>query len=140
MIMEKSKFQFTNPILKRLEFVVHDDFTKKGRLEMGIKVAVNCQHEKNDDCTLGNSALITVTVSVGAKDNSTPFYIEADEEATFKWASGVYDEDQLDTLLNHNAVVLLLSYLRPIIANITASSPFPVYNLPYIDLTTREDN
>ena len=138
--MEKSMFQFTNPILKRLQFDVHDSFSKKGRLEMGINVTVNCERNKNEDTTLTNSALVMVTVSIGEKDNTTPFYIEADEEATFKWRDGVYSEEQLETLLNHNAVVLLLSYLRPIISNITASSPFPAYNLPYIDLTAREEH
>lgn len=136
--MEKSQFQFTNPILKRLEFIINDDFTKKGRLDMAINLAVNCQRSENENYTPGNSALVTVTLKLGSKDNSTPFYIEAEEEATFRWNDNAFDEDQISSLLNHNAVALLISYLRPIISNVTAASPFPAYNLPYIDLTSAE--
>ena len=77
--MEKSRFQFTNPILKRLEFTLHDDFSKRGRTEMGINLSANFQRTQNEDQTLANTALVSVTISVGAKDNSTPFYIEAEE-------------------------------------------------------------
>ena len=137
--MEKSRFQFTNPILKRLEFTLHDDFSKRGRTEMGINLSANFQRTQNEDQTLANTALVSVTISVGAKDNSTPFYIEAEEEANFKWEENIFTEEQIDALLNHNAVALLISYLRPIIANITAASPYPTYNLPYIDLTSKSE-
>ena len=136
--MDKSKFQFTNPTLTRLEFEVHNDFLRKGKLDMGINLSVNCRRAKKEDDTLGSSALVMVTVSIGTKDNSTPFYIEADEEATFRWCEGDFSEANIEALLNENAVALLISYLRPIIANVTASSPYPCYNLPFLDLTTRE--
>lgn len=135
--MERSEFQFTNPALKRLEFVIHDGFVKKGRLNMEIKFNVNFQREEIDDHTMGNSALVTLTACVGSKDDSTPFYIEADEEANFRWAEGAYTEEQIEDLLNQNAVALLISYLRPIISNVTAASPYPAYNLPYVNLTKR---
>lgn len=106
---------------------------------MGINLSANFQRTQNEDQTLANTALVSVTISVGAKDNSTPFYIEAEEEANFKWEENIFTEEQIDALLNHNAVALLISYLRPIIANITAASPYPTYNLPYIDLTSKSE-
>lgn len=36
--------------------------------------------------------------------------------------------------LNVNAPALLLSYMRPIVANITSSSIFPAYHLPFVNL------
>ena len=135
--MERSRFQFTNPILKHLEFTLHDDFSKKGRTEMGINLSANFQRAQNEDQTLSNSALVSVTVCVGSKDNSTPFYIEAEEEANFKWEDQAFTDSQIDAFLNHNAVALLISYIRPIIATITSASPYPAYNLPFIDLTNK---
>lgn len=39
----------------------------------------------------------------------------------------------IEKLLNQNAPSLLLGYLRPIISQITAASPYNAYNLPFID-------
>lgn len=138
--MEKSSFQFNNPTLKRLEFDVHDDFNRQGKLNMEITVNVNIQRDKAEDDTPSNSAYVLVTLSVGSKDNTTPFYIEADEGAHFRWEDGVFNEKQVDDLLNQNAVALLISYLRPVIASLTAASPYPSYNLPYINLIPKSDN
>lgn len=133
--MEKSKFQFSNPKLTRLHFVVHDDFVKTEKLDMAIHISVNCQKNLQEELDSDNSAYVTVTVSIGTEDNATPFYIEADESAHFRWDKSAFTEKQIEELLNQNAVALLISYLRPIIASLTAASPFPVYNLPFINLT-----
>ena len=138
--MEKSKFQFSNPTLKRLVFDVHDDFVRQGQLNMGISVNINIQRDNNEDGTPTNSAYVLVMLSVGSEDNSTPFYIEADEGAHFKWEIDAFKEEEIDTLLNQNAVALLISYLRPIIANLTAACPYPSYNLPYINLVPSDSN
>ncbi|MEI3592754.1 MAG: hypothetical protein V8Q05_07985 [Lachnospiraceae bacterium] len=37
----------------------------------------------------------------------------------------------IEKLLNQNAPSLLLGYLRPIISQITAASPYNAYNLPF---------
>ena len=43
-------------------------------------------------------------------------------------------EDSLSNIyLNQNAPAVLLGYLRPIVAMITAASPFSAYNLPLIN-------
>ena len=134
--MEKSNFQFTTPILKRIDFTVNDDFERGRPLNLGIKIKVNVS--RNDEANEPNSAVVSVTVCVGTKDNSAPFYIEAEESAKFRWLENAFDEKQTDDLLNQNAVALLISYLRPIISNVTSASPYPAYNLPYIDLTSIE--
>lgn len=136
--MEKSKFQFTNPILKRLQFVIHSDFVRTEKLDMSIKLKSGVNYIDDSDASSSSTALVSVTVCVGTQDNSTPFYIEAEEEAKFKWDTGSIDKEQAQILLNQNAVALLISYLRPIISNVTSASPYPAYNLPYINLTSAE--
>lgn len=49
----------------------------------------------------------------------------------FKWED--LDEKTAESMLNLNAPALLLGYMRPIVANITNSSNFPAYNLPFIN-------
>ena len=133
--MEKSQFQFSNPRLKSIQFITHDEFVKQGKLNMRNVLPEDLvKRAENADGSLANSALVAVTVSVGEKDNSTPFYIEAVQEADFKWNERELDEQQIEVLLSQNAVALLISYLRPIISSLTAASPYPVYNLPYINL------
>ena len=43
----------------------------------------------------------------------------------------------INKLLNQNAPSLLLSYLRPVIAQVTMASPYGAYNIPFIDFTKR---
>ena len=49
----------------------------------------------------------------------------------FEWED--MDESMIDTMLHINAPALLLGYMRPIVATITNSSKYPVYNLPFIN-------
>ena len=89
----------------------------------------------NDNGTPSNQASVKVTLTIGSRDDTTPFYIEADEAANFRWEEAAFDNDKIEQLLEQNGVALLISYLRPIISSITAASPYPAYNLPYLDLT-----
>lgn len=134
--MKESPFQFTNPVLKRLEFTVHDDFMPNKDLNMQIKITPDITVSGEHSTSSADSAYVSVLISIGTKDSSTPFYVEAEEAAMFKWDSSYIDDVQIQTLLKQNAVALLLSYLRPIISNLTAASAFPAYNLPFINLTS----
>ncbi|MCI6730290.1 MAG: protein-export chaperone SecB [Candidatus Faecousia sp.] len=137
--MEKSAFQFTNPRLERLEFVVHEGFQKTGNLNMDIKLSVHTQRFQNSDGTPSNQATVMITLAIGSKDDTSPFYMEADEAANFKWEEAAFDDAQIELLLKQNGAALLVSYLRPILSGITAASPYPAYNLPYLNLTTLQE-
>ena len=57
--------------------------------------------------------------------------------------SALWWEDELedmlvDKLLKANATSLILSYMRPIISNITNNSKYPVFNLPFLDMQNNE--
>ena len=130
-IMRTSNFQFFKPELKRLIFSTNDNFSQKGPVNMNTEISVNIQRAKENP---SNRAYVYVTLCVGDKENiKTPFYIEAEEGATFQWVTDAFSEGQIESLLNQNSVVLL----RPIISTLTAASKFPSFNLPYIDLTSK---
>ena len=57
------------------------------------------------------------------KNDDIPFYIKAIEGAKFRWNDEL-DDNMIDRLLNQNAPSLLLSYLRPIVAQVTSASKY----------------
>ena len=130
--MENSRFQFQQPVLKELVYRVfeekdYDEQTNiKGRIEPSISRLTNENSEEY--------ARVSVCITIGEEDASTPFFIKAVEEAFFRWEKDGFTEEQLNKLLNQNAVALLISYVRPIISTTTANSRYQ-YNLPYINLT-----
>ena len=50
-------------------------------------------------------------------------FIKAIEGANFRWNDEL-DDNMIDRLLNQNAPSLLLSYLRPIVAQVTSASKY----------------
>ena len=130
MLME-SLFQFTNPILTDLEIHLNEGFNGKNNEE--VKMITNMSFKVFQKENI-NEATVSLTVEIGEINDNTPFYIKSKEEADFKWDDSINDI-MLDRLLNQNAPSLLLSYLRPIIAQITNASKYGVYNIPFINFT-----
>ena len=84
-----------------------------------------------------NEAMVEFTLEIGEKSSTVPFYIDLTMKAEFKWTNDMRNE-MLDKLLKANAPSLLLSYMRPIVANLTGSSKFPMFNIPYMDMSENE--
>ena len=133
--MEASQFQFSNPILIDSIFKINEEYEGEDINYNDIPVSFDIEvmkHEKNPE------ALVQLKVEVGEKGDKYPFYALATEGAHFRWNS---DEIQNPNIfLEQNAPALLLSYLRPIIANLTAASICDAYNLPFINFSKREED
>ena len=126
----ESIFQFSNPVLLKLDFKVNDRFEYNDNREVQLQLMVETQVNRQEH---ENQAFVILDVRAGQKEESFPFYIHAQEAARFMWESALYDEEKIDNLLKQNAPALLLSYLRPIIANVTGSSPYSAYHLPFMN-------
>lgn len=136
--MRRSEFQFTNPNLTHLYFQINDDYSSdsgEDKVNMNIQINVRVKRDSRADGTDANTAIVEVIAKVGSKEANYPFYIEATEEAKFRWNEETLGEKDVNILLNQNAAALLLSYLRPIISNVTSSSPYGRFDLPFINLT-----
>lgn len=132
--MKPSNFQFTNPSLLNLDYQINKDFApNKNTSEIEVNFSTNCNIIKNEG---SKEAIVELSISIGQKDNSVPFYISATEVAKFKWNDEV-DNEILEILLNQNAPSLLLSYLRPLISTITSAGPVGSYNIPFMDFTKK---
>lgn len=128
--MEPSVFQFTNPVLTGTQFSVNSEFCNEKELQMPVHINVANNWDKKS-CR----AAVQLTVSIGQENNDFPYFLQVIMNADFKWQQDVYKPEDITNLLSKNAPALLLSYVRPIVANITNASPFPVQNLPFFDFT-----
>lgn len=133
--MKYSNFQFTNPQLVRLQFSPLEDFSAETDTKVNIHFSVDVRERERDSSSGFESARVSVTVHIGDGDTPAPFRLEAEEAAYFRWEPGAYTDGQVDALLSQNAVALLISYLRPVIANVTAASKYGPFHLPFLNLT-----
>lgn len=126
--MKNSEFQFKNPRVEKLEFIVNEDSKEKNKLESHIDVESKVIDEKN--------AIVKLDITIGDKEQFL-FYLNLKISSQFYW-EGI-PEDQVGKFLSVNAPALLISYARPIIANMTLQAGFRPFNLPFINFTKEED-
>ena len=131
--MKNSSFQFKNPALYRLAFSLNEDFDASGPIKMPIQTEVTVTRSENS-----NNAEVKLELSIRSEENAIPFNVSAIMGAFFEWDDGLKPE-LIPSLLNKNAPALLLSYLRPLIAQITNSSPYPAYNIPFINFNSSDE-
>lgn len=84
------------------------------------------KRSKND-----NRANVELELKTNFDNEKAPFRLHIKVASDFKWEN--LDDKKVDDMLELNAPALLLGYMRPIVANITNSSNFPAYNLPFIN-------
>ena len=126
--MGPSKFQFTNPLLLNLSMEINRRFAPNDTavLETKFHVRIDRHPDKRE-------AIVELTVEIGGKEPSMPYFISLTEGAKFRWEEEA--DSKIDILLNQNAPALLLGYMRPIVAALTVASPYEAYNIPFIDFT-----
>jgi len=127
----ESAFQFTNPALSGLEFWINKNFNGEKDTKIQIRMNMSVKVAKKENL---NEAIVELDVEIGEKNDDIPFYIKAIEGANFRWNDEL-DDNMIDKLLNQNAPSLLLSYLRPIVAQVTSASKYGTYNIPFVNFT-----
>lgn len=125
--MKTSRFQFLNPYLEEVNFMTNPDYiASNGEIEMKNSFDIQVQRYKSE-----NKANVQLTLNLNMDNDSAPFKLRMKVASDFKWED--LDDKTVESMLRMNAPALLLSYMRPIVANITNSSNFPAYNLPFIN-------
>ena len=126
-----SPFTFTQPLLIDSHFSAR----RPVKPEDVINIHLCRNVVKNKD---GNSAIVELTVQLnknGETEVEDPCFVaEATLQSTFSWSEDL-GEEKINSLLNINAPALLVSYARPIFVQLTSASPFPTYNLPFLNMT-----
>lgn len=126
--MKPSNFQFINPYITDIYFKVNPDYTKD---EFDIQNEISVHINKSND--EANIAIVELEYKINSEEGNTPFNLNITVASKFTWDN--LDDKTLDIMLKNNAPALLLSYMRPIVSNITNSAGFPPYNIPFINFT-----
>lgn len=133
--MKESGFQFVQPYLNELDFKVNNQYNVDVELphtiEMHNNLSVRIGRYANK-----SGALVTLILEVNKDSDNAPFQITASISSSFEWKS--IDDEKIERMLRVNAPAVLLSYLRPIVAQITNSSQFPAYNIPLFNFVDQE--
>ncbi len=126
--IKNSNFQFARPIITNMSFKVNNEY----KADYETKYAFNI--EKKIDKISDNQAIVEVRWFTEEKNGSiNPKYdISLTMVSSFRWTNETKKED-VDKLLEYNAVSLLLSYMRPIVSVITSNSVEPL-DIPYVNL------
>ena len=133
--MQKSNFQFKTPLLTNVDFTLSDDYNST-ETSINLKSEFSAQVYKDLE---EKTAYERLDVILGDTTSGQPFYLKVTMEAEFTWEHDIA-EDDLNKLLSQNAPSVLLSYARPIVANLTSSSPYPTYNIPFMNFTKEQIN
>ncbi len=129
--MALSKFQFIRPMLMGVSFERNLDADFKENVVPAIHLQRYFgKHESN-------SAIVELTLQLNKKDDevdkTAPYWLEVKYGAVFEWEAGT-DKQEVASYLEINAPAMLLSYIRPVVAQLTAASPYGVYHVPLINM------
>lgn len=123
-----------NVKLMQVEYGVSTKF-KPELTPKSLNVSLDANHkvwlDKNK-----NQALVSLEIKLFKKNSEEfPIWFKVKNQAEFEW-----DEytDNTDTMLNTVAPAHLLSYIRPLISQLTTMSNFTALNLPLVDFS--QDN
>ena len=135
--MKKSEFQFKNPTLLKLDYKVNFEGIKED-FEVEIKNRMDVEIISNED-DISSPCAVKLSISINPeKKEDDLFNLDLDIVAFFEWDESIISSENAQKFLDVNAPALLLSYARPIIANITQQSGLPPYNIPFMNFTGNE--
>ncbi|MDU2197563.1 MAG: hypothetical protein E7E21_03970 [Peptostreptococcaceae bacterium] len=127
--MERSNLQFKNPHINKIDFRVND--YEPDTDNMPISIEVECEINP-----IGKEAIVTLDLCVGKinKNNKiiTSFYFNGEISADFLWNEEIENPEKM---LKVSGGTVLLSYIRPILANLTMQAGMKPLNLPFINFT-----
>lgn len=133
--MKKSVFQMKGlPIITSLEFNLLKDFDlyEKDSLELKMKLGTKIFSKEK------NKANVELEVELFPDKKEAPFYAKILSASSFVWEETL-SEEKVDELLKTNAPAIILSYMRPIISNITTYAGQAPLVIPLIDLTNEKN-
>lgn len=133
--MKQSTFEFSNPIIDTLSYKINNAFVNNEKL-IEMKQSLTVENQKLDQ---SNNASVRLVIGINIEDEKEsidlkekPFSLSISVKAMFRWGDE-FNESDVNNMLKVNAPSLLLSYARPIISMITASSPIGSYNIPFFN-------
>ena len=128
-----SSFQFSNPSLLKLSFALNNGFETEDASQINISLESHVETQPGPE---ENSAVVVLNLLIGKKDDSSPFFIEAEEAALFRWNPEKVDAEHSEKLLKQKCtgiIVILFAPNRFLL--ITSASPYAAYDIPFMNFT-----
>ena len=130
--MNQSKFQFLKPKIVELQFRADDNFPLDKITEGEMKLDMSAEIIQDMD---EPTATVILHIALGEEGGAeTPYFLRVSMSARFKWEDTL-EKSAVESLLKQNAVALLISYVRPVMSNVTGIAGFEPFDLPFIDMT-----
>lgn len=129
--------QFEDPTVLKFDFQVNDDYDFENSPDNSdINTVVEMPGENEID--FDDDIPVYLTIFLNGDDDNAPYQITARIMTLFQVSDLISDDDALQLLQNEGASILL-SYLRPMVAMMTAASGFPAMTLPMLDFSDNDD-
>lgn len=129
--------QFEDPTVLKFDFQVNDDYNFENSTDNSdINTVVEMPGENEID--FDDDIPVYLTIFLNSEDDNAPYQITARIMTLFQVSDLISDDDALQLLQNEGASILL-SYLRPMVAMMTAASGFPAMTLPMLDFSDNDD-
>ena len=130
-----SEFQFSQPFLIDMSFHINEDYARADDTSaVNLPTSLNVQRPSVKEC-VDNTAVVILEVHVGEKSALSPYEVAVKMGANYRWGSS-FSADMVDKLLSQNAPSLLLSYIRPLITQITEASSLGAIHLPFFNFVS----
>ena len=128
--MKQSDLQFSNPRIEKIDFRVNNNIGNSDNIPICIEVETNA----TIDC---QEAIVKLNLIVGEINEEsgevvTSMYFNGIIVADFSWNDNI---ENAETMLKISGGTVLLSYIRPILANLTLQAGMKPLNLPFINFT-----
>lgn len=131
--MKRSDYNFNQPYIKESLFRINNGFKNlngSNTISMQTKANTYTSYQEGQE---EEFAVCGLTVEVGDEKDEFPFFVKVTMEAKFSWHSKTKEE--VEAFLKVNAPSLLTGYIRPIITFLTSNSPYPPFNLSFINFS-----
>ena len=125
--MKKSNLQFKDPHIEQIDFRISSEQNPDDDMPINIEIKPQIN---------GNEANVKMILKVGNIDQdnkvTTHFYFCGIISSDFIWNENIKDPE---SMLKISGGTVLLSYLRPILANLTMQAGLRPLNFPFINFT-----
>ena len=129
--MSFSPFQFTSPLLINAQFTMFRQQKAEDDVSIHLCRKIIRPEEKESQAVVELRVQLNKTEDQIREDAC--FAAEVTMQSLFTWPEEM-DAVQVEALLTKNAPAMLLSYARPIIAQLTGSSPLQAFHIPFVNM------
>lgn len=125
--------QFANPTVLKFNFQVNDNFDyETGGTDTDINTIVEIP--KQSEINYNDDIPVYLSVFINQDNDNAPYTIDAKILTLFR-VDDALTRAETPLILQSEGASILLSYLRPMIAMMTAASGFQTMTLPMLDFS-----